>query len=312
MDNKKILLVNLSKGLTGELNSKLLGMIFVMKFQVAAMSRSDIPDQNDRVDFSLYVDEFQNFSTDSFADVMSEARKFRLNLIVANQFTTQLSEEIRGAVFGNVGTIIAFRVGQDDTEPLKQYFQPSFDSDDLLRLATGDTIVRTLVNGVPSAPFSMTCLLPQGNPNAQLGDALKQLSAAKYGRPRAVVDQEIRDRLKTFIVQEPTRPSDIFQQKSPLSQTTAPSNATNKPISPKSGADSFLDQWLQKRNKTTKSVEDVELSNRSGSSGLDNRPALSPNGLDLEKNDIVSNQELHINLDEPTSNNDEVFHIKKD
>jgi len=306
------LLVNLSKGLTGELNSKLLGMIFVMKFQVAAMSRSDIPDQNDRVDFSLYVDEFQNFSTDSFADVMSEARKFRLNLIVANQFTTQLSEEIRGAVFGNVGTIIAFRVGQDDTEPLKQYFQPSFDSDDLLRLATGDTIVRTLVNGVPSAPFSMTCLLPQGNPNAQLGDALKQLSAAKYGRPRAVVDQEIRDRLKTFIVQEPSRPSDIFQQKSPLSQSAVSSSETNKPSSPKSGADSFLDQWLQKRNKATKNNEDTKPKNNGNGSEPISQSTLSSNGLNLENDNQIKNQEVHINLDEPASHDDAVFHIKKD
>ncbi len=107
MDNKKILLVNLSKGRTGELNSKLLGMIFVMKFQAAAMSRANIP-EDERVDFCLYVDEFQNFSTDSFATIMSEARKYHLNLIVANQFTTQLTEEIRDAVFGNMGTIVSF------------------------------------------------------------------------------------------------------------------------------------------------------------------------------------------------------------
>ncbi len=123
MDQKKILLVNLSKGRTGDLNSKLLGMVFVMKFQAAAMSRSDIP-ENQRVDFSLYVDEFQNFSTDSFATIMSEARKYHLNLIVANQFTTQLTQEIRDAVFGNMGTIVAFRVGQNDVESLSQYFRP--------------------------------------------------------------------------------------------------------------------------------------------------------------------------------------------
>ena len=111
MDNKKILLVNLSKGRTGELNSRLLGMMFVMKFQAAAMSRANIP-EDDRVDFALYVDEFQNFSTDSFATIMSEARKYHLNLIVANQFTTQLTDEIRDAVFGNMGTIVSFRVGQ--------------------------------------------------------------------------------------------------------------------------------------------------------------------------------------------------------
>src|SRR5437763_12751275 len=125
--------VNLSKGRTGELNSKLLGMVFVMKFQAAAMSRSDIP-EDDRVDFSLYVDEFQNFSTDSFATIMSEARKYHLNLIVANQFTTQLTEEIRDAVFGNMGTIVSFRVGQSDVASLSRYFQPLFDAEDLLRV----------------------------------------------------------------------------------------------------------------------------------------------------------------------------------
>src|SRR3989344_4748322 len=147
MDNKKILLVNLSKGRTGELNSKLLGMIFVMKFQAAAMSRANIPEE-ERVDFCLYVDEFQNFSTDSFATIMSEARKFRLNLVVANQFTTQLTEEIRDAVFGNIGTTIAFRVGQNDVESLSRYFQPMFDSDDLLRIPNYNTISRTLIKGV--------------------------------------------------------------------------------------------------------------------------------------------------------------------
>ena len=123
MDNKKILLVNLSKGRTGELNSRLLGMIFVMKFQAAAMSRANIP-EDQRQDFCLYVDEFQNFSTDSFATIMSEARKYRLSLTVANQFTTQLTDEIRDAVFGNMGTIVSFRIGQNDVDSLARYFQP--------------------------------------------------------------------------------------------------------------------------------------------------------------------------------------------
>ncbi len=170
MDNKKILLVNLSKGRTGDLNSKLLGMIFVMKFQAAAMSRSSIP-EDERVDFALYVDEFQNFSTDSFATIMSEARKFHLNLIVANQFTTQLTEEIRDAVFGNIGTIVSFRIGQNDVDSLSRYFQPQFDGDDLVRVPNYNSIVRTLVNGVPTQSFSMATLPPLGNPNPGLADA---------------------------------------------------------------------------------------------------------------------------------------------
>src|SRR3989344_9542717 len=190
MDNKKILLVNLSKGRTGELNSKLLGMIFVMKFQAAAMSRANIP-ESQRVEFCLYVDEFQNFSTDSFATIMSEARKYRLSLTVANQFTTQLTDEIRDAVFGNMGTIIAFRVGQNDVESLSRYFQPMFDSDDLLRVPNYNTIVRTLIGGVPTQPFSMATLPPLGNPSKELLLDLKKFFLAQIvGRARGEVEKE--------------------------------------------------------------------------------------------------------------------------
>lgn len=196
MDNNKILLVNLSKGKTGELNSKLLGMIFVMKFQAAAMSRAELP-EDQRKDFALYVDEFQNFSTDSFATILSEARKYHLNLIVANQFTTQLTDEIREAVFGNVGTIVAFRVGDHDVDSLAKYFSPTFDGSDLLKIPNHNTVVRTLVGGVPTNAFSMATIPPLGSPNYKLAEALKQLSAAKYGRPKGMVEKEIFARLAT-------------------------------------------------------------------------------------------------------------------
>ncbi len=234
MDQKKILLVNLSKGRTGELNSKLLGMIFVMKFQAAAMSRASIP-ESERVDFCLYVDEFQNFSTDSFATIMSEARKYHLNLIVANQFTTQLSEEIRDAVFGNMGTIVAFRIGQNDVDSLTKYFNPLFDGDDLLRVPNYNAVVRTLIGGVPTQPFSMTGLPPLGTPNKGLGDALKQLSAAKYGRPKSVVESEIFARLATHEDEKPAA--------KPVAGRMA---AAPAPTAPKSNG-SFLDDWLTKK-----------------------------------------------------------------
>ena len=255
MDNKKILLVNLSKGRTGDLNSKLLGMIFVMKFQAAAMSRSDIP-EDDRVDFSLYVDEFQNFSTDSFATIMSEARKYHLNLIVANQFTTQLTQEIRDAVFGNMGTIVSFRIGQNDVESLGKYFQPIFDGDDLLRVPNFNTIVRTLIGGVPTQPFSMTTLPALGTPNPRLLAALKQLSAAKYGRPKAVVEKEIFDRMTV-----PEAPKPTFggaggfgapaapAAAGPFSAPTGAPSPFSAPAAPAAPAasGSFLDDWLTKR-----------------------------------------------------------------
>lgn len=226
MDNRKILLVNLSKGRTGELNSKLLGMVFVMKFQAAAMSRANIP-ESERKDFALYVDEFQNFSTDSFATILSEARKYHLNLIVANQFTTQLTDEVRDAVFGNIGTIVAFRVGQDeDAEALAKRMRPAFETTDLLRMPNYNAVVRTLIGGVPTNPFSMATLPPLGNANPQLAAALKQLSAAKHGRPKAQVEKEIFERLAT-------------QNPEP-----APKPAAPKPA----GTGNFLDEWMGKRD----------------------------------------------------------------
>jgi len=261
MDNKKILLVNLSKGRTGDLNSKLLGMVFVMKFQAAAMSRSDMP-EDQRKDFCLYVDEFQNFSTDSFATIMSEARKFHLNLVVANQFTTQLTDEIRDAVFGNIGTIVSFRIGQNDVDSLSRYFQPLFDGDDLLRIPNYNSIVRTLVSGVPTQPFSMATLPPLGNPNSELAEALKQLSAAKFGKPRAVVEKDIFDRMATKTQPKATS--------SPLAGGSMPSgqspfaNPSNPPSRP-AASGSFLDDWLAKQRAVTPFPAPIQPGNGGGS-----------------------------------------------
>lgn len=263
MDNKKILLVNLSKGRTGQLNTQLLGMIFVMKFQAAAMSRANIRDERQRVDFCLYVDEFQNFSTDSFATILSEARKYHLNLIVANQFTTQLTEEIRDAVFGNVGTIVSFRVGQDeDAEALAKRYRPAFDSSDLLRVPNYNTVVRTLIGGVPTQPFSMATLPSLGQPNEQVAAALKQLSSAKFGRPRAGVEKEIFARLATKTPpQPPGSPSGFGGAPAPYGSfgpAAGASPAFNPqrpgapqppaPQKPPAAPGAFLDEWMTKRS----------------------------------------------------------------
>lgn len=247
MDNKKILFVNLSKGRTGELNSKLLGMIFVMKFQAAAMARANIP-EDQRQDFCLYVDEFQNFSTDSFATILSEARKYRLNLIVANQFTTQLTDEIRDAVFGNVGSIVSFRVGSDaDADSLSKKFSPVFDRDDILRIPNYNTVSQILVGGIPTQPFSMATMPPLGNPNAQLADALKRLSAAKFGRPKAVVEKEIFGRLATKEEPKPAFGSNPFAQSAGPAAGAPPQR---RPSPAGSTGSSFLDEWLAKRKAT--------------------------------------------------------------
>ncbi len=269
MDNKKILIVNLSKGRTGELNSKLLGMIFVMKFQAAAMSRSTIP-EDQRQDFCLYVDEFQNFSTDSFATIMSEARKYHLNLIVANQFTTQLTDEIRDAVFGNMGTIVSFRIGQNDVDALTRYFQPIFDGDDLLRIPNFNTIIRTLVGGVPTQPFSMATLPPLGKPNRKLADALKQLTAAKYGRPKAKVETEIFSRIST---------PDLPKSSAPARSQGAGSTRPRPQQRPGSG--SFLDEWLAKKKAMpsgmpTKSMAPSQKPAQASLDSQDDAPSISP------------------------------------
>lgn len=241
MDNKKILLVNLSKGRTGELNSQLLGMIFVMKFQAAAMGRASIP-EDQRVDFTLYVDEFQNFATDSFETILSEARKYRLNLILANQFMTQLDEKIREAVIGNVGTVISGRIGVTDAELLVKKFAPVFDAEDLTKLPNFETVAVAQIDGTPSSPFSMALVPPLGTPNPQLADALKSLSAAKYGKPRKQVEAEIFKRLRAGEEDKKLRQQKALDS---FSKRAGPPGGGGKP----GGGSSFLDEWLSKRRK---------------------------------------------------------------
>ncbi len=251
MDNKKILLVNLSKGRTGELNSQLLGMIFIMKFQAAAMGRADMP-EDQRQDFSLYVDEFQNFATDSFATILSEARKYRLSLILANQFMTQLTDQIRESILGNIGTVISGRIGITDAEMLVKKFSPTFDAEDLTKLPNFQTITSVMINNVPSAAFSMTLVPSIGQSNPQLRDALKKLSAAKYGRPRAEVEREIFARLGAGDAARKEKMEALkkAQQERLAAFQSAQSGAPAAAAPQPGGAgSSFLDEWLAKRQQ---------------------------------------------------------------
>lgn len=257
MDNKKILLVNLAKGRTGELNSQLLGMIFVMKFQAAAMGRANVP-EDEREDFALYVDEFQNFATDSFESILSEARKYRLNLVLANQFMTQLTDKIREAIIGNIGTVISGRIGITDAEILQKKFAPTFDAEDLTKLPNFQTIASVMINNVPSAAFSMSLVPPMGQSNPQLRDALKKLSAAKYGRPRALVEKEIFARLGAGDEAKKVKLEALkkAQQERMNSFSGAPNPSRPMPgaVAPKAPAasgSSFLDEWLAKRQQIT-------------------------------------------------------------
>ncbi len=192
MDNRKILLVNLSKGRISEENSNFLGLVLVPKILVAAMSRQDVP-EDQRPDFFLYVDEFQNFATETFADILAEARKYHLNLIVANQFIGQIEEEVKNAIFGNVGTVISFRVGVTDANYLQHEYTPVFNETDLINVERFQAYVKTIVRNEPVPPFSLdtTRDLSKIDKDPRISEMIKQLSRLRYGRDVNVVDAEI-------------------------------------------------------------------------------------------------------------------------
>ncbi len=189
MDTEKILLLNLAKGRIGEDNASLLGAMLITKIQLAAMSRIDIPEPQRR-DFFLYVDEFQNFATESFASILSEARKYRLDLIIAHQYIEQLDEKVQAAVFGNVGTMVCFRVGAADAEFLAKEFTPVFEEPDLLNLTKYDMYLKLMIDGVASEPFSATGMPPVGNPD-NLEEKVIAVSRERYAKPREVVEDKI-------------------------------------------------------------------------------------------------------------------------
>ena len=191
MDNKKIVVINLSKGKIGEDNSSLLGAMMITKFQIDAMSRANIPEK-DRVDFYLYVDEFQNFATDSFATILSEARKYRLNLTMANQYIAQMPEEVRDAVFGNVGTILSYQVGFDDAEYLSGQFGEEVLPNDLVNLSKFTAYMRLLNDGMPSKTFSLETLPPPDyHPDADRREKVIRLARERYCSPKVVVEDKI-------------------------------------------------------------------------------------------------------------------------
>ncbi len=196
MDEKKILLVNLSKGRLGDINANLIGLVLVGKIQMAALSRVDMFGKPMN-DFYLYIDEFQNVTTDSIASILSEARKYRLSLNIAHQYITQLEEKIKNAVFGNVGSMAVFRVGTEDANFLEPRFKPTFSAQDITKLDNYNAYINMLVSGQPVKPFNLKTLAPEvGNPD--IVDSLKELSYVKYGRDRAEVEAEIMGRYKTM------------------------------------------------------------------------------------------------------------------
>ncbi len=186
MDNGKILIMNLSKGRIGEDNSALLGAMMITKIQLAAMSRVDVPEK-DRRDFYLYIDEFQNFSTDSFANILSEARKYRLNLILAHQYIEQLGDAVKAAVFGNVGTMVVFRVGAADAEELVKEFTPTFTEEDIVNLPKYEMYLKLMIDGIASSPFSAAGLPPLDS-GEKTGSTEKVIN---YSRDKCATDRTI-------------------------------------------------------------------------------------------------------------------------
>ncbi len=202
MDQQKILLINLSKGKLGTLNTQLLGLVLVAQIQMAAMSRVDTPEE-DRKDFYLYVDEFQNFATDTFCSILSEARKYKLILIMAHQYINQLTisksgstnTQIRDAVFGNVGTLQSFKVGAEDAEYLAKEYAPVLSEQDIIGISNYKAYMKLNVNNATSRPFSMDTIFDETGANSKVRDIVKQYSRMKYGRKREFVEQEIAVRI---------------------------------------------------------------------------------------------------------------------
>ena len=209
MDEGKILIMNLSKGKIGEENSRLLGALMITKLQLAAMSRVDIPEEK-RPDFYLYVDEFQNFATESFVNILSEARKYRLALVLAHQYIAQMEETVRDAVFGNVGTLITFRVGAEDAEFLERELLPEFTANDLVNLAKYNIYLKLMIDGVAGQPFSAETLLPWQKPEVSNREKIIKVSQERYGTSRKIIEDKISR--WSGVLETPTAPSLSTQQ----------------------------------------------------------------------------------------------------
>lgn len=231
MDEGKILIVNLSKGLIGEDNAAILGAFMVTKIQLASMSRSDIERVEDRRPFYLYVDEFQNFATDSFATILSEARKYGLNLTVANQYISQMNETVRDAVFGNVGTMISFRVSADDAPILAKQFEPQFEPTDLLQMHNRHFIINMVINGEKAPAFTATTLtlpLPQIDNTGRIIENTRRF----YSRSRAEIEQEIATTIQPVNNSQKAPQSQAQAKKWPIDALTQSAGVVFEPATP--------------------------------------------------------------------------------
>lgn len=259
MDEGKILIVNLSKGLIGEDNAGILGAFIVTKIQLASMSRSDIANIEDRRPFYLYVDEFQNFATDSFATILSEARKYGLNLTVANQYISQMSDTVRNAIFGNVGTMISFRVSADDSPILSKQFEPQFEPNDLLQMHNRNFIINMVINGEKQPAFSARTLnLPP--PQTNLLSEIIQRTRERYGKDRVEVQAMIEGSMSGISGQASQKPPtntvpvppspDVTARQAMVPTPSLPARADNDPTAGGNGSENEEVSTPKKRKRS--------------------------------------------------------------
>lgn len=233
MDEKKIVIINLSKGRVGEVNAALLGSMLVTKIYLAAMSRADVPATvlAELPNFYFYVDEFQNFANESFADILSEARKYKLNLLIAHQYVEQMEEEVRNAVFGNVGTTVAFRVGPFDAEVLETIFTPQFTATDVVNLGFAQIYLTLMIDGVGSPPFSATTMAPFDPPPSSWVIEILAMSRKQFTKPRAEIEETIR----VWREADPV-PTPASKTSSAPRSSSNNSSSTSTPMRPRSDA----------------------------------------------------------------------------
>lgn len=242
MDSQKIFIMNLSKGRIGEDNSRLLGGMLITELQLAAMERVDTPEAQ-RKDFFLYVDEFQNFATPSFANILSEARKYRLSLIMAHQYVKQLDEVVADAVFGNVGTVVSFRIGGQDAEEIAKEYAPTFTEEDIVNLAKYQVFLKLMIDGVASQPFSAMTMPPIGSPTGSAEKVIK-VSRERYGQPRS----EIEDKIMRWSGMEIDEDSNDPDSDGPVTLKMSEGEKTVKPVTSSPPPKQFAEKPVSLQN----------------------------------------------------------------
>jgi len=264
MDSGKILIMNLAKGRIGEDNSRLLGGMLINKLQLSAMERVDIPEEK-RTDFFLYVDEFQNFATPSFANILSEARKYRLSLIMAHQYVKQLDEVVADAVFGNVGTIVTFRIGAADAEALAKEFAPVFTEEHIVNLNKYNILLKLMIDGVASQPFSATTMSPIGSPTGSAEKVIR-VSRERYAKTRKSIEEKI---LKWSGMEVDTSDNDDdddsfehihIQKEKPKTQVKKEEKNNNKPNNTNIKTDISLSEILSSQKQENNTVKTADIS----------------------------------------------------